>query len=610
MSKKVQELVDDIVAANNSYRMGEPTMTDLEYDDLLHDLSTMSPNHELLHTVEYEPDFGEGKVRHTHAMLSTDKAYDVNDIKKWVGRVVSAAKSADVNVSDIVFKATPKLDGMAGKYLNNKLVTRGDGLIGNDVTSALEKGVVPINGENTGVGEIVMSRNYFNEHLKGDYSHPRNVVVGAVSANTLKDHVVKALVAKSIVFMPYTALECWRGNALELIKNLDDICKSVEKCGYPVDGTVIEIEHAGLKNYMGSGSHHHNWQIAKKRRGESKECEVLGITWQVGRTGRVTPVINIEPTEISGAMISNVTGHHAGNIIEKGVGAGGVIEVIRSGEVIPFLAKVITKAEANIPKECPCCGHELEMEKDFLVCNGSDCQAQIESKLIHWFNILGNVDGFGPGAIKKIVDGGINSIASIYNTQSFQFVNMGFGPGQAANLVSELKRSRTDAINDWRFLAAFGIHHLGRGDSKKILKHVSTHDLYLVTEDFLFNIEGFGGLTSKSISQDIKARYDEINVMLEMGFNLIDTMNDDVPSSTAITGEFIVFTGGMVMGTRDTMKESAEAGGATPQSSINKKTTILVIGNKASPSKIAKAKGLGAKVISEFDYYTLIGEVA
>lgn len=615
VEQEIKDLEDVLSAASRSYRAGNPTMTDEDYDRRLARLAELDPNNQLIQTVEDEPNFGAGKVKHAEPMLSTEKAYDSGDIKKWISRILAAAKENDINMSEVVFKATPKLDGMAGKYLNNKLVTRGDGEVGNDITSSLDKGIYTVCGANTGVGEVVMLKDYFNKYLSEEFSHPRNVVVGVVSADNPNDHALEALKAKAIQFMPYTALKAWRGSAIELIRGLDEICAGVEDCQFPVDGTVIEIEHTALKEIMGSGSHHHNWQIAKKSRGESAICKVVGITWQVGRTGRVTPVINIEPTKISGAMISNVTGHHAGNIMEKGIGPGAKIEVIRSGEVIPYLAKVVEGVAPECPDVCPSCSAKLEFAGDFLECNSWYCSAQVESRLLHWFGTMGNVDGFGPSTIKKLVDSGYTTIIQVQCISLEELIEAGFGAGQASNLIDELGRSQTTAINDWRFLAAFGIHHLGRGDSKKILAYWTIEELRHMSASRLLAVDGFGGLTSKSIAADIKKRLPEIMELYHLGYDLIKTKQSEAQvkkkaaatADSAIKGAFIVFTGGMVLGTRDAMKKSAEDLGATPQSSINKKTTILVIGNKASAAKITKAEGLGAKVITEAEYYAMNG---
>ena len=599
----MNQIVKDLEKNNADYRSGNPTISDAEYDLKVSALKSAEPNHPFLMQVEAESDFGQGKIRHDEPMLSTDKAYSLEEIQAFVSKVSNAAEKIGLDPFSLTYRVTPKLDGMAGKRTNSVLATRGDGLIGNNVTSAFDKGVIDLSEGESAVGEIVMTQDYFDSYLSDLYSHPRNVTVGIVSADTPNSDFQKALAAKAVRFVPYNTLEAWEGDGESLLVNLDSICSKVANCGYPIDGTVIEVTNEKLKQSMGSTSHHHNWQIAKKERGEVFNCLVQGITWQVGRTGRVTPVINIVPTKISGALVSNVTGHHAANILDKKIGTGATIEVVRSGEVIPFLSKVVeTSDKVSVPDRCPCCDSPLVTEDLFLRCDNLNCSAQTQGKIIHWFKILGNVDGFGPSAVDKLTADGFDSALQIYQELTSEIaIAAGFGSGQAANLMSELKRSQTDRIDDWRFLAAFGIHRLGRGDSKKLLKHVSIYDLDTVTEGFLLSIEGFGPISSKSISDEINQRIDEINQMLELDFNL-EITGETQSEESPITGKHIVFTGGMVKGTRDAMKAHAESLGAIPQSSINKKTQILVAGNKSSAAKVAKAEGLGATVYTEDEY--------
>lgn len=606
----MNQLVKDLEHYNSAYRAGSPEISDAEYDLMIDGLKSTQPDHPFLAKVEEEPSFGAGKIRHIEPMLSTDKAYEHEDVRKFVTKALRAASSLGIPMINVTFRATPKLDGMASKRMGDKLVTRGDGLIGNDVSSAFSKGVVDISEkEGDCVGEIVMVQSYFDAHLAKEFSHPRNVVVGVISSDNPNPSFKKALSAGAIHFAPYHSIASWEGNGKELLENLDAICKDLSNCGYPIDGTVIEVTNFRVKAELGSTNHHHNWQIAKKERGESAHCKVLDVSWQIGRTGRVTPVINIDPTEISGAVISNVTGHHAANIIDKGIGTGSVIEVVRSGEVIPFLSRVVEVADSlNVPSKCPSCESDLLLNDLFLECHSHSCSAQTKGKVIHWFNILGNVDGFGPSAVDKLIDAGFDTPLSIYEELTEQKAKQaGFGPGQAKNLISELERSRTDLVDDWRLLASFGIHRLGRGDSKKLLRAVSIYDLKSVTESLLLSIDGFGPISAKSISQEIAERIDYMNSMLEQDFNLVIT-GDTVAESSPITGKHIVFTGGMVKGTRDAMKTHAESLGAIPQSSINKKTQILVAGNKASAAKVTKAEGLGAVVYDEDGYLALLGK--
>jgi DNA ligase (NAD+) len=183
---------------------------------------------------------------------------------------------------------------------------------------------------------------------------------------------------------------------------------------------------------------------------------------------------------------------------------------------------------------------------------------------------------------------------------------MGFGAKQASNLVEQLSRSRTEAVEDWRFLAAFGINHLGRGDSRKLLRAHKLETLNTLSGDDLLEISGFGDITAEAIPRSLALRWPVIEAMIALNFNLLS----DEPVATVdspITGKHIVFTGSMSM-PREEMQEKARKLGANVQSSVNKKTEILVIGDKVGAKKIEKAQALGTQVITEIEYQSLIME--
>ena len=153
---------------------------------------------------------------------------------------------------------------------------------------------------------------------------------------------------------------------------------------------------------MGATTHHYRWQIAVKRKGETAVTQVENIQWQVGRTGNVTPVLEVTPVALSGATIRRVTAHHAGMLTKLGIGPGARIEIIRSGEVIPKLERVLETAEQIVlPETCPACGLELSWKGDFLRCTHVNCPAQTEQRISHWFRTLGNADWFGIKTIKE-----------------------------------------------------------------------------------------------------------------------------------------------------------------------------------------------------------------
>ncbi len=600
------ELVSFLKELNAAYRSGTPLVEDDTYDHMyLAELKKRDPEHEFLSVVEPEAETSGKKVRHKQPMLSTEKAYDQSEINSFIKRVLKHAEVIGLKQVDIEFRITPKLDGMAAKFEDNVLATRGNGLTGNDITHNLKRGVVAIGGNNSGVGEIVISTAYFADNLSDHFSHPRNFVTGVISSDTLNNLAKEALQDKAIYFVSYSTLEAIKCGVKELSEDCDALCDKIEAiCPYPMDGSVIDVMNLELREELGATNHHNNWQIAKKRKGQTGSAKVLGITWQTGRTRRITPVINIETTNLTGANISNITGHHAGNIKSLNIGVGSTVEFVRSGEVIPKLLGVVSIGEpAQIPAECPACQATTEFDNDFLVCTGDACAAQVESQLIHFFNILGNVDLFGPRTIKTLVENEITSLKAIYQLSAEDFKSMGFGDKQSENLVAQLQRSRSEEVENWRFLAAFGVHHLGRGDSRKILKEYPLEKLNELTEQDLLKISGFGEITSQEIPAGIQKRWDQISYLLGLGFNL--RSEEVAQSDSTISGEYIVFTGAMES-SRDDMKEQARLLGANVQSSVNKKTTLLVIGKKVGAAKITKAESLGTRVITEADYLALL----
>ena len=606
-----EELVSFLKEANAAYRSGNNIIDDATYDQVyLAELQSREPDHWYLNSVEPEAEpesvSATKKIRHLSPMLSTDKAYTQEEITAFVTRVVKFAEKLSIPESDLQFKITPKLDGMAANYTDDILATRGNGQLGNDISRNLQRGLVAVGGVNTGVGEIVISKAYFNENLNDQFSHPRNFVTGLIGADNLSKEAIEAMQDKVIRFVPYSLLNHEVCDTQALRENVETLCAKVEaECEYPVDGSVIDVINPEVRVVMGSTNHHHNWQIAKKLKGETAVTSVEGITWQTGRTGRITPVLNVKTINLSGADISNVTGHNAGNIKNLNVGIGAEIEIVRSGEVIPKLLGVLKEgADADIPEKCQTCDAPAEMERDFLVCQNPDCGAKVAARLLHFFNVLGNVDLFGPRTIAVLVENNIRELPEIYKQEAADFEAMGFGAKQATNLVEQLARSRTEAVEDWRFLAAFGIDHLGRGDSRKLLRVHQLVDLKNLTGEQLIDIPGFGEITAESIPKSLDARWPVIEAMLALNFTLLS----DEPVETIespISGKHIVFTGSMQM-PRGDMQENARKLGAIVQTSVNKKTQILVIGDKVGAKKIEKAESLGTEVLPEADYLALI----
>jgi len=607
----VEALVQSLTQHNHAYRTGYPEISDAAYDQLTDELRSRAPDHPFLTSVEPEaPVYGKAKILHDTPMLSTDKAYSHAEVTAFVNRVLAAAHALSVPDDAVFFRITPKLDGMAAKDDGTQLVTRGNGIEGYDISHAVSRGLDMVGGRGMGIGEIVCSLPYYNEHLADEFDHPRSFMVGLISADTVDGAAKQALNDKAARFVPYSTLDAWEGNAKQLLEKLDAIEESIwQKRIYPLDGIVIETTHLAIKEYLGSTSHHHRWQLAKKPKAQFAETVVENIIWQVGR-GKVTPVLEVTPVKVSGAVISRITAHHAGRVKADRLGVGAKISISRAGLVIPKYESLIEPAKVvSIPTHCPACTEQLAWKNDFLICeNTAGCSGQHSAKLLHFFKTQGQTDGIGPAAADRLVENGITQIADVYALDKAGFMACGFGPGQAANLVHELARSRHQPLDDWRLLASMGIHDLGRGDSRKLLAVYPLTELATITWEEIITIPGFGEKTSRSIAAQLHQRWPEIQRLLDIGFNLRITPTADVLADieSPIAGKKIVFTGAMVSGSRSDLQHQARELGAETPSSVSKTTDYLVCGERVGQTKISKAESLGVTVLTEEQYQDLL----
>ena len=252
----------------------------------------------------------------------------------------------------------------------------------------------------------------------------------------------------------------------------------------------------------------------------------------------------------------------------------------------------------------------MNWESDHLVCpHKTDCPAQTENTLVHFFKSLGNNDGFGPKVIEKLHQFGIKRIHEIYEIQRHQYLTYGFGDKTSRNLVEQLRVSREVEIEDWRFLAAFGVSRLAGGNCEKLLQHHSLVELFELSVEQMVTIDGFAQVSAEAIVEGLANVRDEFFKVYELGFKLAatpkqsDQANDDSP----IAGKIVVFTGTMTKGSRGDMEKQAKALGAKVAKSVTGKTSFLVTGEKVCESKINAAKDKGVEVLSESQYLEFIG---
>ena len=605
----LEQLVEKLQKYNRAYRQGKPLISDTEYDNLVEELRDLASDHPFLHEVEPEKFSDRREVRHPQAMLSTEKAYTKEALARFIERAKKSAVEHQLPAPS--FYLTPKLDGLAARDDGQIFATRGNGETGYEISSAFAKGVVALGGRGQGLGEIVITNAYFAEYLAAHFEHPRNLVVGIINSDTLNPYAEKALKAGAVQFVPYKQLPQWQGSGEELLTNIERLKEELaSQTDYPLDGLVAEVNSLKLQQLMGYTDHHYRWQIAIKSKGETARTRVIEITWQVGRTGTITPVLEVEPVNISGATIRRVTAHNAGLVKEQGLGAGAEIEIIRSGEVIPKLEKVFkTATSVTLPENCPRCSSILSWSNDFLKCRNPQCPAQAEQRIRHWFKTLGTADWFGIKTIKRLVENNYDNLEKIYAMTEKDFNNLNFGPQQSLNLAQALALSRNKEVEDWRFLAAFGIPSLGRGDSRRLLAKIPLNDLLEGIEaDTIAAISGFAELTAETITKGLNNCRPEIKHMLDLGFNLIltPTIEGESFGDHPLVGKGIVFTGKMEKGSREEMEEEARRLGARIQKTVSGKTAYLVCGEKVGARKTEKARHLGVTVLSEGEYLEIL----
>lgn len=606
------ELIQILKAANALYRAGIQAITDQQYDLYISLLRDINHLHPYLNQVEPEVLAEAKTVELPQRMLSTEKAYSKEEIEKWLKRILKAAQEINVPEGEIELRVTPKLDGYAAFDDGTTLYTRGDGYRGQDISRAFDRGLKIAGNGNRGLGpgEIVIKKSYFDNVLSDIFENSRNIQAAIIAEKKVDENVQRAIDDGACVFYPFALIENKTAHFSEIIANFEAIVEAMwSAVDFDIDGVILETTHTALKEHMGATRKNHRWQIAFKVNEDSAEVEVLNIIPQTSRTGRISPVAELVPTKLSGATISRVTVHHYNMVKTNGVGPGAVVQLVRSGLVIPKIEQVIKKVEPQLPDACPSCHSHLLWESDHLICpNKSDCPAQTENTLIHFFKTLGNNDGFGPKVIEKLSNFGVKHIHEIYAIKAHQFAGYGFGDKTSQNLFEQLKASREIEIEDWRFLSAFGVSRLGGGNCEKLLQHHSLTQLFDLTAQEMVKIDGFAQLSAEAIVEGLQNIREEFFKVYELSFNLADTpkASENDSSTSPIAGSVVVFTGSMQQGSRGDMEKHAKSLGAKVAKSVTGKTTYLVTGEKVGETKINAAKDKGVQVLNEQAYLDLI----
>jgi DNA ligase (NAD+) len=607
------ELAEFCIIANQMYRDGESIISDQDYDFVfLAELAKRLPDHPFLQKLESENEgFSEEKVKLPERMLSTNKAYSWEEIQKWLERISKSSEEINLPLKDVQLKGTAKLDGFAGYDDGTKLYTRGDGNKGSDISRVFKRGLGVFNDSQRGqgAGEIVVKRSYFESHLSNHFEYPRNFQASLIKEKELDHFALDAITNKAALFVPFNQLPKWLGDIDTFTNNFENIVNELEAgVDFDIDGAVFEAINQELKTHMGSNRKFHRWQIAYKENKEKAQVKVLSVTAQVGRTGKITPVAELEPTLLSGATIYRATGHHYGLVKEQGLGSGSVVELTRSGLVIPKINKVLKPAEVDIPAQCPSCNAKLSWDSDFLMClNHDSCPDQIIGKMVYFYKILANNDGFGQATIQKLYDKGIRQVSDIYLLKVTDLISMGFGEKTSQNLTEQLIRSRQESIEDWRFLAAFGVNRLGMGNCENLLKSYSLDQVFDLSVEDISNIDGFAELTAELIFKGLLSIKPQYDALVSGGFELEKTFlsKDASQSDSPFRNKKIVFTGSMSR-PRAELEKQAKALGIVVSKSVSSKTDFLITGESVGPSKLKSANTNDVSILTEEEYLEIL----
>lgn len=601
-------LISEVGYLNDQYRKGDALVSDAHFDALFAELESRLPSHPLVTKVQTTLFDAKGRVAHPKPMLSTEKAYTLAEIKSWLERVADFTGET-IEAGKTPIRISIKLDGCAARYTpaaEHKLVTRGDGEFGNPC-HLVEHGLVLKGAIENSVGEVVCSEEYFQNHLKPHgVVHPRSFVAGLISAQTLSPIALKALQDGAVHLVAFADFPTNVVIPLcDVLGKLEEIeAELLFSSPYRADGIVLQVHDDALFDSMGSGSRSHRGQIAKKIAGEPKEALITGVNWQTGRSGRTTPILSIEATELSDSIVTSVTAHHAGNVKKLGLGAGAVGNFIKSGEIIPFLCSVLKRSDAVvIPTHCQHCSTELVWQNDFIVCTNVTCAGRVAAQL-EFSTKTWEMDLIGQKAAERLANAGIDCLKLLSITDA-ELQTVGFGAGQSANIIAELTRIQNSPIDDYKVLASLGIHTLGKRASRTLLSEYPLAGLDKLTVEQVAAIAGFGDVKANAVVDGL-VKNAELLKQLNAFFNTIVDSRIVVEAGAPLIGLNLVFTGTLTSGTRSEIQAKAEQLGAKIQSSPNKRTDYLVCGTGVGASKTNKASELGIKVITEAEYLAMI----
>lgn len=670
--KRIKELSSEIEIHNHNYYVNDkPTISDFEFDKLLEELIALENQFpELLLSTSPSQRVGGAitkefkSVKHTYPMLSLSNSYSTEDMIDFDRRVQEGLglQSSDLfSSSTVKYVCELKFDGLSIglNYKDGELiqaVTRGDGVQGDDVTTNAKtirsiplklKGNFPSSFEIR--GEIFMPRTIFDEINKereeigeSPLANPRNAASGtmkmqdsAVVASRRLDCFVYYMLGEEVPFKSHfenlNATKSWGFNVSKhskLLDNINEVLEFIEywdkerfNLPYDIDGIVIKVNDYKQQLQLGFTAKSPRWAIAYKFKAEQVSTELLEITYQVGRTGAITPVANLKPVALGGTTVKRASLHNA-DIIEKlDVRVGDFVFVEKGGEIIPKIIGVdLTK---RLPQthptkyitHCPECGTPLirdEGEANHFCPNEMECPPQVIGKMEHFASRKAmNIDSLGGETIDQLFKAGlVKNIADLFDLKKEQLLPLErMAEKSANNLIEGLEACKKVPFE--RVLYAIGIRHVGETTAKKIAKKVKSLDALIgLTKEQLLETDEVGGVIAESIA-DFFADEKNKNIIQRLkhaGLQFELSEEQQQAGSDKLNGLTFVISGVFNKHSRDQLKELIEFNGGKNSGSISGKTSFLLAGDNMGPEKLKKAEKLGVKIISEDDFEKMLKE--
>lgn len=652
-AERVKELRETIERHNHSYYvLDNPTISDYDYDRLLHELIDLEAEFPAL-AAENSPTRRVGgaalntfaPVRHEVQMGSLQDVFDVEELRAFDTRVRET-------VACPVYTVEPKIDGLSVslEYRNGQFVrgsTRGDGITGEDVSENLKTvRSIPMSLREPLPflevrGEVYMPRASFDrvvarqlENEEEPFKNPRNAAAGSlrqkdsrVTAQRGLDIFVfniqqvegKNLSAhrESLDFLQEQGFKviptCKRFSEIEsAIAEVERIGEARYQFPFDIDGAVIKVDSFADRELLGATSKFPRWAVAFKYPPEEKETTLRDILIQVGRTGALTPTAVFEPITLAGTTVSRAVLHNQDFINEKGVAVGDRIIVRKAGDIIPEVVAVAHHQEGappyQIPSTCPSCGSIAEREEGEAVlrCVNMACPAQVARNLVHFASRDAmDVDGLGPAIVHQLLDAGlVQSFADLYTLEEGQLAKLErMGKRSAKNLVNALEASKSRDLS--RLLFALGIRGIGQRSAQLLAQRFGEMDgVMSATAEEIAGIEGYGEIMAQSVVDFFALEQNRrlIERLKELGLNM---RCDTVPAAGTLSGKTFVLTGTLPTLSRSEAKAMIEAVGGKVSGSVSKKTGYVVAGEEAG-SKLTKANALGIPVIGEDELRAMI----